>query len=49
MAVKPVVMYLSRSGEAVARRVSMPLIHGVSALIFLLLGLLTLLNPGQFL
>ena len=36
-------------GEAVARRVSMPLVHGVSALIFLLLGVLTLLNPGQFL
>jgi len=36
-------------GEAVARRVSMRLVHGVSALIFLLLGLLTLLNPGQLL
>jgi putative Ca2+/H+ antiporter (TMEM165/GDT1 family) len=36
-------------GEAVARRVSMRLVHGVSALIFLLLGALTLLNPGQLL
>jgi putative Ca2+/H+ antiporter (TMEM165/GDT1 family) len=36
-------------GEAVARRVSMPLVHGVTALIFLVLGTLTLLNPGQFL
>jgi putative Ca2+/H+ antiporter (TMEM165/GDT1 family) len=36
-------------GEVVARRVSMSLVHGVSALIFLLLGGLTLLNPGQFL
>ena len=34
-------------GEAVARRVSMRWVHGVSALIFLVLGLLTLLNPGQ--
>jgi len=36
-------------GEAVARRVSMRWVHGVSALIFLLLGLLTLFNPGQLL
>jgi len=34
-------------GEAVARRVSMRWVHGISALIFLVLGLLTLLNPGQ--
>ncbi|MFT5933512.1 MAG: putative Ca2+/H+ antiporter (TMEM165/GDT1 family) [Hydrogenophaga sp.] len=36
-------------GEAVARRVSMRWVHGVSALIFLLLGVLTLLNPAQLL
>jgi len=36
-------------GEAVARRVSMRWVHGISALIFLVLGLLTLLNPGQLL
>ena len=36
-------------GEAVARRVSMRWVHGVSALIFLALGLLTLFNPGQHL
>lgn len=36
-------------GEAVARRVSMQWVHGVAALIFLLLGLLTLFNPGQLL
>jgi len=36
-------------GEAVARRVSMRWVHGVSALIFLVLGLLTLFNPGQLL
>jgi putative Ca2+/H+ antiporter (TMEM165/GDT1 family) len=35
-------------GEAVARRVPMSLVHGVSALIFLLLGGLSLLNPDQF-
>lgn len=34
-------------GEAVARRVSMRWVHGVSALIFLVLGVLTLLNPVQ--
>jgi putative Ca2+/H+ antiporter (TMEM165/GDT1 family) len=34
-------------GEAVARRVSMRWVHSVSALVFLVLGLLTLLNPGQ--
>jgi putative Ca2+/H+ antiporter (TMEM165/GDT1 family) len=31
----------------VARRVSMRWVHSVSALVFLVLGLLTLLNPGQ--
>jgi len=36
-------------GEAVARRVSMRWVHGISALIFLVLGLLTLFNPGQLL
>ena len=36
-------------GETVARRVSMRWVHGVSALIFLLLGVLTLLNPAQLL
>lgn len=34
-------------GEAVARRVSMRWVHGVSALIFLVLGVLTLLHPSQ--
>ncbi len=34
-------------GEAVAQRVSMRWVHGISALIFLALGLLTLFNPGQ--
>ena len=33
-------------GEAVAQRVSMRWVHGVSALIFLVLGVLTLLNPA---
>lgn len=36
-------------GEGVARRVSMRWVHGISALIFLLLGVLTLLNPAQLL
>lgn len=34
-------------GDTIARRVSMPLVHGVAALIFLGLGLLTLFNVGQ--
>lgn len=36
-------------GDKVAERVSMAWVHGVSAAIFLTLGLLTLLNVGQFL
>jgi putative Ca2+/H+ antiporter (TMEM165/GDT1 family) len=34
-------------GDRVARAVPMRLVHGVSALIFLVLGVLTLLNVGQ--
>ncbi len=34
-------------GETIARRVSMPLVHGVAALIFLGLALLTLFNVGH--
>ena len=34
-------------GDAIAKRVSMPLVHGVAALIFLVLGLLTLFNVGR--
>jgi putative Ca2+/H+ antiporter (TMEM165/GDT1 family) len=34
-------------GEAVAQCVSMRWVHGISALIFLVLGLLMLFNPGQ--
>jgi putative Ca2+/H+ antiporter (TMEM165/GDT1 family) len=34
-------------GDAIAKRVSMPLVHGVAALIFLILGLLTLFNVGS--
>ena len=33
-------------GDTIARKVSMPLVHGFAALIFLGLGLLTLLNVG---
>ena len=34
-------------GERIARRVSMPLVHGIAALIFAVLGVLTLMNVGQ--
>jgi putative Ca2+/H+ antiporter (TMEM165/GDT1 family) len=34
-------------GDAVARKVNMTLVHGIAALIFAVLGVLTLLNVGQ--
>ena len=34
-------------GEKIAQKVSMRLVHGISALIFAALGLLTLLNVGR--
>ncbi len=34
-------------GEAIARRVSMKLMHGIAALVFALLGIATLLNIGN--
>ena len=34
-------------GDTIARKVSMPLVHGIAALIFLGLGLLTLFNVGH--
>ncbi len=34
-------------GDTIARKVSMPLVHGIAALIFAALGLLTLLNVGN--
>jgi putative Ca2+/H+ antiporter (TMEM165/GDT1 family) len=34
-------------GEHIARRVSMKLVHGIAALIFAILGLLTLFNVGS--
>ncbi len=34
-------------GEAVARKVSMKLVHGIAAAVFAVLGVLTLLNVGQ--
>ena len=36
-------------GDGVAKRVSMKLVHGVAALLFAVLGVLTLLNVGQLL
>ncbi|WP_353094126.1 TMEM165/GDT1 family protein [Methylibium sp.] len=36
-------------GDGVAKRVSMKLVHGVAALLFAVLGVLTLLNIGQLL
>ena len=36
-------------GEQIARKLSMTLVHGVAALIFAVLGVLTLLNVGQLL
>jgi putative Ca2+/H+ antiporter (TMEM165/GDT1 family) len=34
-------------GERIARKVSMPIVHGIAAVIFATLGLLTLLNVGK--
>ena len=34
-------------GDTIARKVSMPLVHGVAALIFAVLGVLTLFNVGS--
>jgi putative Ca2+/H+ antiporter (TMEM165/GDT1 family) len=34
-------------GDRIAKAVSMRLVHGISALIFAVLGVLTLLNVGQ--
>ena len=34
-------------GDRIARRVSMPLVHGIAALIFAVLGVLALLNVGS--
>ena len=34
-------------GETIAKKVSMPLVHGIAALIFAVLGVLTLLNVGH--
>ena len=34
-------------GDALSRRISMPLVHGIAALIFGVLGLLTLFNVGH--
>ena len=36
-------------GDAIARKLSMPLVHGVAAAIFAALGLLTLFNVGKLL
>jgi putative Ca2+/H+ antiporter (TMEM165/GDT1 family) len=35
-------------GDQIAKKVSMTLVHGVSALIFAVLGVLTLFNVGRF-
>jgi putative Ca2+/H+ antiporter (TMEM165/GDT1 family) len=35
-------------GERIARSVSMTLVHAIAALIFAILGLLTLFNVGSF-
>jgi putative Ca2+/H+ antiporter (TMEM165/GDT1 family) len=35
-------------GDAIARRVSMRLVHGIAALIYAVLGVATLFNVGQF-
>ncbi|RVU45267.1 TMEM165/GDT1 family protein [Rubrivivax rivuli] len=35
-------------GDAIARRVKMALVHGIAALIFAVLGVLTLFNVGRF-
>ena len=34
-------------GDTIAKKVSMPLVHGIAALIFAVLGLLTLFNVGS--
>lgn len=34
-------------GESIARKVSMPVVHGIAALIFVVLGLLTLFDVGH--
>lgn len=34
-------------GESIAKKVSMPLVHGIAALIFAVLGVLTLFNVGN--
>jgi putative Ca2+/H+ antiporter (TMEM165/GDT1 family) len=34
-------------GDRIAQKVSMPLVHGIAALIFAVLGVLTLLNVGK--
>jgi putative Ca2+/H+ antiporter (TMEM165/GDT1 family) len=34
-------------GEAIAKKVSLPLVHGIAAVIFAVLGLLTLFNVGH--
>mgnify|MGYP002139023227 CR=1 FL=1 len=34
-------------GDKLARKLSMPLVHGVAALIFAMLGVLTLFNVGH--
>lgn len=34
-------------GEAIAKKVSLPLVHGIAAAIFAILGLLTLFNVGN--
>ena len=34
-------------GDAIAKKVSMPLVHGIAATIFAMLGVLTLFNVGK--
>jgi putative Ca2+/H+ antiporter (TMEM165/GDT1 family) len=34
-------------GEGITRRLPLQLIHGVAALIFVVLGIITLVNPGE--
>ena len=34
-------------GDTIAKKVSMPLVHGIAAFIFAVLGLLTLFNVGD--
>ena len=34
-------------GDRIAKKVSMPLVHGIAAAIFALLGVLTLFNVGK--